>query len=267
MLKERILTAVALGAVLLAVLLWMPPWATLALLTLAILAGAWEWSGFLGSSSVAIRVAYVAFIGSSLPLVWTASAHPEIQTGILLAAIAFWVFAFVQILRAPARVPPLVVALAGLLVLAPLWLVIARLRVDVPHGALWVVFMIVMIGAADTGAYFAGRAFGKVRLAPRVSPGKTWEGAMGGLAAALLVAVVGAWGFDMPLAPFLALCAGVIAFSIVGDLTESLFKRSAGLKDSGSLLKGHGGVLDRIDSLTAGAPLLLLGLRALGVAP
>lgn len=267
MLRDRILTALALGAVLLAVLLWMPPWATLALLTLAVLAGAWEWSGFLGGASVVLRVAYVALIGASLPLVWIGSSHAEGQTVILLAGVVFWLFAFVQIVRAPPRVSTLVAALAGLLVLAPLWLVIARLRVDVPHGALWIVFMIVMVGAADTGAYFAGRAFGKVRLAPRVSPGKTWEGALGGLAAALVVALVGGLAFDAPLAPFVALCAGVIAFSIVGDLTESLFKRSAGLKDSGSLLKGHGGVLDRIDSLTAGAPVLLLGLRALGVAP
>jgi phosphatidate cytidylyltransferase len=112
----------------------------------------------------------------------------------------------------------------------------------------------------------AGRSFGRVRLAPRVSPGKTWEGALGGFALALLVGLWGAAWFGYPAGTFVGVCAAAAAFSVVGDLTESMLKRHAGIKDSGSLFPGHGGVLDRIDSVTAGAPVLLLGLGQFGVA-
>jgi phosphatidate cytidylyltransferase len=129
----------------------------------------------------------------------------------------------------------------------------------------YLVFVLVLVFAADIGAYFAGRNFGRLKLAPRVSPGKTWEGVLGGLVSAALVAVVGAYWFDLPLARFLPLCTAVAAVSIVGDLTESMFKRYVGLKDSSKLLPGHGGILDRIDSLTAATPVFALGLMWLGV--
>jgi phosphatidate cytidylyltransferase len=104
-----------------------------------------------------------------------------------------------------------------------------------------------------------------LKLAPRVSPGKTWEGVLGGLASAVLVALVGVHWFDLPLVSFLALCTAVAVVSIIGDLTESMFKRHVGLKDSSKLLPGHGGILDRIDSITAAAPIFALGLMWFGV--
>jgi phosphatidate cytidylyltransferase len=119
--------------------------------------------------------------------------------------------------------------------------------------------------AADIGAYFAGRQFGRSKLAPRVSPGKTWEGVIGGLAAAAAMAFIGVEWFEKNPVPFMSLCAIVVVASIIGDLTESLFKRHAGLKDSGSILPGHGGVLDRVDSVTAAAPVFLVGLERLGL--
>ena len=122
-------------------------------------------------------------------------------------------------------------------------------------------FLLLLVWAADIGAFFAGRSFGRLKLAPQVSPAKTWEGVLGGLGAAALVAAAGAWWFDLPRVAFLSLCLAVALISVVGDLTESMFKRYAGLKDSGSVFPGHGGVLDRIDSVTAAAPLFLLGLR------
>jgi phosphatidate cytidylyltransferase len=143
---------------------------------------------------------------------------------------------------------------------------LVRLRIDVPRGAQWLLFALCLVWAADIGAYFAGRSFGRVRLAPLVSPGKTWEGVLGGLLLAALVALWGSRWFAVPVLPFVALCLVVVAFSIVGDLTESLLKRFAGLKDSGTLFPGHGGVMDRIDSLTSALPVLLLGLVVLGVA-
>jgi phosphatidate cytidylyltransferase len=151
------------------------------------------------------------------------------------------------------------------LALVPSWVAMVRLRLSHPHGAEWVLFALLLVWVADIGAFFVGRRFGRIRLAPEVSPGKTWEGALGGLAVSALVAVAGAAWFRVALLPFLPLCLAAVGFSIVGDLTESLLKRFAGMKDSGSILPGHGGVMDRIDSLTGAAPVLLLGLTLLKV--
>jgi phosphatidate cytidylyltransferase len=152
--------------------------------------------------------------------------------------------------------------------LVPAFIALARLQFATrglargPQIVLWLVLLVI---AADVGAYFAGRSLGRRKLAPRVSPGKTLEGALGGLLLVALVAWGGAAHFDLqPLAGVIFGCA-VGIFSIVGDLTESMFKRAAGLKDSGVLLPGHGGLLDRIDSVTAAAPLYALGLFGAGV--
>jgi phosphatidate cytidylyltransferase len=127
-------------------------------------------------------------------------------------------------------------------------------------------FAFVLVWVADIGAFFVGRRYGRLRLAPNVSPGKTWEGVLGGVALGAIVALLGASWFRVPAEVFVPLCLAVVGFSVVGDLTESLLKRFAGVKDSGTLFPGHGGVMDRIDSVTGAAPVLLFGLIALGVA-
>ena len=174
--------------------------------------------------------------------------------------------ALLWVVFAPRRVAVWSAALAGLLALVPAWVAQVRLRIDVPRGAQWLLFALCLVWAADIGAYAAGRSFGRTKLAPQVSPGKTWEGVLGGLVFAALVALWGSRWFAVPVLQFMPLCLGVVAFSIVGDLTESLLKRFSGMKDSGTLFPGHGGVMDRIDSLTSAMPVLLLGLTALGVA-
>jgi len=156
---------------------------------------------------------------------------------------------------------------AGPFVLLPAWLALVRLHAQGPtlDGPQLLTFLLLLVVAADVGAYFAGRAFGKHKLAPRVSPGKTWEGVAGGLAGASLLALAGALWFELPLPRFVLLCVLVVMISVVGDLAESLFKRHAGVKDSGSILPGHGGILDRIDSLTAAGPCFVLGMDYLGL--
>jgi len=119
--------------------------------------------------------------------------------------------------------------------------------------------VLLLVWSADTGAYFAGKAFGRRRLAPQISPGKTWEGVAGGLVLSAAAAAASAQWLDQPVGPLVVVSLVVAVFSIVGDLTESLFKRFAGVKDSGQLIPGHGGLMDRLDSITAAAPLLLLG--------
>jgi phosphatidate cytidylyltransferase len=264
-LRTRVLTAIVLGALLLAVILWLPPPATVAALTVLVVAGAWEWSAFMRLRSVAGRFTYVALLVVLLALAWRVSAAPAARNLILAVAVVWWLMALLWIAFAPQRVSAWSAGVAGVLALVPAWLALVHLRVSLPHGAQWVLFALLLVWVADIGAFFVGRRFGRVRLAPEVSPGKTWEGALGGLAASALVALGGAAWFRLALVPFLPLCLAAAGFSIVGDLTESLLKRFAGLKDSGSMLPGHGGVMDRIDSLTGAAPVLLLGLTLLKV--
>ena len=264
-LRKRIGTAVVLGGGFLAVVLLLPAIATYIVLTLLILAGAWEWSGFLRLRTVGLRAAYVALVAGLLPAVWVLAESPEGREIILAIAVVWWVIALVWIAFAPQRVTPLLAGLAGLLALVPAWLALMRLRLDL--GAQWMLFAFLVVIAADIGAFFAGRRFGKLRLAPTVSPGKTWEGVLGGIAGGAILAIFGSFWFGVPAIVFVPLCLAVVAFSIIGDLTESLLKRFAGLKDSGTLFPGHGGVMDRIDSVTGAAPVLLFGLTVMGVAP
>jgi phosphatidate cytidylyltransferase len=264
-LRTRIVTAVVLVVVLLAVVLGLPPVATVAVITAVVVAGAWEWSAFLRLKSVSRRVAYVAFVVLLLALAWQASAAPDTRDLILAGAVVWWLAAFLWVAFVPRWVSPWSAGVAGVLALVPSWVAMVRLRLSHPHGAEWVLFALLLVWVADIGAFFVGRRFGRIRLAPEVSPGKTWEGALGGLAVSALVAVAGAAWFRVALLPFLPLCLAAVGFSIVGDLTESLLKRFAGMKDSGSILPGHGGVMDRIDSLTGAAPVLLLGLTLLKV--
>jgi phosphatidate cytidylyltransferase len=265
-LRKRISTALVLGAGFLAIVLLLPPMATLVVLTVLVLAGAWEWSAFLRAPGYALRALYVVFIAAMMPLIWHVTETAEGREIVLAAAVVWWVIALVWIAFAPHRVTRLSAALAGLLALAPAWMSLVRLRFDLPRGAEWMIFTLLLVFAADIGAFFAGRRFGRMRLAPAVSPGKTWEGVFGGIFGGGLLAVAGSAWFGVPLYTFVPLCLAAVAFSIIGDLTESLLKRFAGVKDSGTLFPGHGGVMDRIDSVTGAAPVLLFGLTVLGVA-
>lgn len=265
-LRKRVATAAVLIALLLVVLFWLPALATVAVLTIVVLMGAWEWSAFLKWTDPWARGAYVALVAVLLAIAWRVTrTSAELQT-LLEVAVLWWLVALLWIMLAPRRVQPWSAGLAGLLSLVPAWLAL-RCMLEARNGAQWVLFALVLVWMADIGAYFCGRRFGRLRLAPVVSPGKTWEGALGGLAASGIVAVIGGAWFRLPLEQFLVLCLAAVAFSIVGDLTESLLKRFAGMKDSGTLFPGHGGVMDRIDSVTGAAPVLLLGLTFLGVLP
>ena len=264
-LRTRVLTAIILAAALLAVLFWLPPVATVVVLTVLVLAGAWEWSAFLRLPAPSFRAVYVVLVALLLPLVWYVTSTPQGRNIVLGSAVLWWLGALAWIVFAPRCVTAWSAALAGLLALVPAWLALVRLRLDPPQGAEWVLFALLLVWVADIGAFFFGRRYGRIRLAPDVSPGKTWEGVFGGAAVSAIVAIAGGIWFHVPLYAFLPLCLAVVGFSIVGDLTESLLKRFAGVKDSGTLFPGHGGVMDRIDSVTGAAPVLFLGLTMLGV--
>ena len=266
-LKARIATALLLAGVVIVVLLYLPPAVATVLITVAIFGAAWEWAGFARLTSVPARLAYAASISIVLVTVETLALDPRWLELVLRAAAIWWLIAFAWLaLRAQAG-GPVAAGVVGFFVLVPAGVGLDRLVLLEPNGRMLLLYLIVLIAAADVGAYFGGRTFGRRKLAPHVSPGKTWEGFAAGMLAAAMVAVAGAFMFDMPLWPWLLLCELVALVSVVGDLTESMFKRQVGLKDSGKLLPGHGGILDRIDSLTAAAPTFLLGLLALGLVP
>jgi len=260
MLKQRIITALLLAPLALLVILWVPHPVTMAVLALLVLAGAWEWAAFVGWAAWPRRLLYVAAMAAGMGALWWIG--PAADSLVLGVALLWWVLALAWVIVRPDWQHRGVAAVAGFLVLIPAWLALVRLHADAPR---WLLLLLLMVAAADVGAYFAGRRFGRRKLAPQVSPGKTWEGVYGGLAAALALAALGVFWFGLAPLPLLAACTAAALASVVGDLTESLFKRHVGLKDSGSLLPGHGGVLDRVDSVTAAAPVFLLSLQRLGL--
>ncbi|NLG77844.1 MAG: phosphatidate cytidylyltransferase [Xanthomonadaceae bacterium] len=262
MLRQRIITALALAAAALLVVFLLPHSAMMAVLGLLVVAAAWEWSAFPGFTSRSARVVYVVCVILGVAVVWFLGRRGVVLDGVLYAAGVWWLIALVWVVAIPENVNRVSAGIAGLFVLVPAWLALVKLH---EHSPNLMFFVIVLVVAADVGAYFSGRRFGRHKLAPRVSPGKTWEGVYGGVIAAALVSLVGVYVFAVPAAPFILLSLLTVVASIVGDLTESLFKRHAGLKDSGNLLPGHGGVLDRVDSVTAAAPVFLVGLERLGL--
>lgn len=264
-LQTRIITAALLASVLLGVVLLLPAIASVAVLAALVVMGAWEWSAFLRTSNVAVRAAYVALIAILLYTAWHYTGSLERLRAALTVTVVWWILAFIWVVLAPRRVAPWSAALAGIFALVPAWLALAHLRLDWSRGAEWLLFVFLLVWTADIGGYVFGRRYGRLRLAPSVSPGKTWEGAVGGIVLSALVALGGSAWFGVSPGRFVLLCLAVVVFSIVGDLTESLLKRFTGVKDSGTLFPGHGGVMDRIDSVTAAAPVMLLGLLMLGV--
>ncbi len=255
MLKLRVITTVIALAAIAAVLWFVPPAYTEMIVALLLLAGAWEWAGFLGAEGPAIRIAYVLLTGTVMAIAYL--QLPGQTEFVLLVACAWWLGALFWTFWFPTPIPAPVRWVCGLLVIVPLFVAIVTL---LRLGVEYLLFVLLIVWLADGGAYFAGKWLGRVKLAPAISPGKTWEGVVGGLLLVSILAVgVAAWQ-DTRIAVLWPFCLAVAAISVVGDLTVSMFKRTAGLKDSGALFPGHGGVLDRTDSIAAAAPLFALGL-------
>ncbi|MCY1286589.1 Phosphatidate cytidylyltransferase [compost metagenome] len=267
MLKQRVITALVLLPIALAGFFWLDGGAFALFIGAVVSLGGWEWARLAGFSAQPLRIAYGLLVAA---LLYGLYLVPALAPLVLVLGVLWWGAATVLVLGYPetsrywgGTLGKLVI---GLLILLPAWQGLVLFK-QWPLANWLILAVMVLVWAADIGAYFSGKAFGKRKLAPQVSPGKSWEGLVGGLLASLLItAGVGLYrgwiGSELVLA--LAGAALVVLVSVVGDLTESMFKRQSGIKDSSNLLPGHGGVLDRIDSLTAAIPLFAALLWAAG---
>ncbi len=263
MLRQRILTALVLIPLVVGAVLYLSSEALLILLAAVVALGGWEWARLAGLRGGGAW-AYGLLLGGAAFFL-----EPWLRpvSAVFLALVClWWAYALHLVWRYERGAPPH--SNAAKRVMGPWVLIPAALALDWLHRAdpRLVLYLMILIWIADSAAYFVGRALGRHKLAPRTSPGKSWEGAAGGLAGATLWAWGGALVF-LPGAdpwPFVAVSLVVVLVSILGDLLESLMKREAGVKDSSQLLPGHGGILDRIDSLTAAAPWFALGWLMVG---
>lgn len=271
-LKTRIITALILAPIAIGGIFFLPPLG-FALFTGAIITiGAWEWANMAGIEQPLGRVGFALAVAAILYGLLEVPANP-----VLWAALLWWIVGFLLVRSYPdgsgrwgsatAR------AVMGLFVLVPAWVGLNYLRTgdfqfgDSANNLLLILYVFCIVWVADIGAYFAGRALGKAKLAPRVSPGKSWAGVWGGLlAVGVFALIVGSLAQastgDIALLVLASLITGGI--SVVGDLMESMLKRFRGIKDSSQLLPGHGGIMDRVDSLTAAIPVFALIITQLG---
>jgi len=276
MLKQRLITAIILIVLFLGAIFNVDTQGLGVLLAVLVAAGAWEWAGLMRLSSALLKSLYLLATVFLLYFSFELLANPSLLENLLIVSALFWLCALLFLCYANAtqmnikawHISPVISGFIGVLLLLPTWLALLYIHGSLQQGEWFLLFLMVLIWGADSGAYFAGRAWGKNKLAVVVSPGKTWEGFAGAMLIAVVLAIAAAayWYSDLkPQVMFVLLCLFTVIFSVVGDLFESLFKRQAGVKDSSKLLPGHGGVLDRIDSLTAAAPIFTLGMILLGI--
>ncbi|MFO7704917.1 MAG: phosphatidate cytidylyltransferase [Halopseudomonas sp.] len=270
MLKQRIITAVILAPLAIAGFVMLEGlWFALFIGAVVVVA-AWEWARLAGQTGQKGRIVYALVVALLLAGLYLQSwpAHY-----LLIAAVVWWLVATLMVIRYPRGrglwAGSMLAQVFGLLILLPAWYGLVWLR-ETPNGLWLIMALMVLVWAADIGAYFAGKTWGRRKLMPNVSPGKTIEGFLGGLALTQLLSLAAllylGWSLSAVLLGLIG-AALVVIFSVVGDLTESLFKRDQGLKDSSNLLPGHGGVLDRIDSLTAAIPVFTLYWLLVGGPP
>lgn len=277
MLKERILSAIVLIGIVFAALFLFSPFYFALALGVVVTLGVWEWVQFAKIKVGFWRILIAGLCGAFLFL-WIFGEGDYLNAGrvfegyaqpLLLLSVIWWFVALGFVVRYPNSANfwgksafwQLIFAFCTLI---PFLVGVLKLRLDgyganPYHGLMLLLYVFILVWSADSGAYFAGRKFGKHKLAPSVSPGKTWQGGLGGLVTAGVLATIFIQVapdnlFTVAIVPFVALSVATVAISVLGDLTESMFKRESGIKDSSQLIPGHGGILDRIDSLTAAVP-------------
>lgn len=271
MLIQRLLAALVLIPIVIAGLFFLSI-SNFAIVMLVIFAlSSWEWAQFLHFTTKRSKSIFTILLTTLAAIIYYLPSYVYLPINIfeiiLLSSIAWWSVALVLVLSYPKSVKLWGTSFFNKLLFAfftlmPFFIAMIQLRqinygLNSYEGAYWLLYILVLVWATDSGAYFAGRLWGKHKLAPSVSPGKTIEGFMGGVASSIIIGLLVYYShfFNAPFYPFMISSVVAIFASVLGDLTESMFKREANIKDSGHLIPGHGGILDRIDSLTAAMPI------------
>ncbi len=275
--RTRLLTAAVMTPLAIAAILLLPtPW-MVALTALLLLAALWEWFRLAGIEDTVQRLLLLLVnLGLMVALAWASHTRHGgsaalFQTTVLIGLLwwglaTLWLRAYDFGLRAD-TFSRMIKLLAATVAVIPAWAALALLHAETPHGPRWLLTALAIVWAADSGAYFAGSRWGRRKLSPRISPNKTLEGLIGGTIAGVLVGLGFALFAGAPFAalPAVALAALLtVAAAVIGDLFESLLKRHAGAKDSGDLLPGHGGMLDRLDSVLAALPVFVIAKAVFG---
>ena len=268
-LKLRLISSLIMAPVAIWLIVALPTPYFAIVLGVFFVAGAWEWAALVSTPWPFIKQTYTVCIALLMVAAWfSLKASPHFIEIVEMIAAVWWVLVLLFVLTYPGSATlwnrAIVKALAGFMILIPAWLAMVSLHGSSADGPYFALYLFMMIWLADIAAYFSGRVFGKHKLAPKVSPGKSWEGVIGALVAVLIYATIACYfmgilimGIKIALF-YIAISLFAVLVSVLGDLAESMFKRQAHLKDSGTLFPGHGGVLDRFDSLTAAAPCFLL---------
>ncbi len=273
MTKTRVIAALIMAPAAICAILLLPTQWLAAAAALVFLIGLWEWLRLTGVDGLPRTVLLVLNLLLMVLMVWADAGSWVLFQLAVLVGVGFWLLALLWLrffnfgAREEDNAARMLKLAAGTLAIIPAWAALVLIHASEPNGHLWLLTALAVVWAADSGAYFAGRAFGKRKLAPRVSPNKTIEGVLGGLVAGLAVAVGFGWlaGVQPAAIGGLLLVAAVaVLASVLGDLFESLLKRHAGAKDSGNVIPGHGGVLDRIDGVLAALPVFALGKEIFG---
>jgi len=271
-LKQRLITAAILIPLIVLCVLKASTEVVAIVFAVIIMAGAWEWGALLKLETGA-RILFVSVLVSIMLLGFVWVLGQQKMTWVVLASASLlWIILTIVVMSIQHRgelgsgLSRLQYVPLGFLLFIFAWLAALSLHSIEKLGPTLLLYVFGLVWLADAGAYFFGRQWGKHKLANNISPGKTWQGLYGAMAVGLIYAVVAAWYFDFVTTDyfiFVGLSIVVIVFSVFGDLFESLLKRRAGVKDSGHLLPGHGGVLDRIDSLLAALPIMAFGLLSI----
>ena len=270
--KQRVVTALLLAPLAIAVILLLPTPAFAVVIAGLCLLALWEWTRLSGLRDRRVRGILLALAAMAFFALWT-KRDAQATVIVVAAGCAWWVLALAWLKRisfaaAPTRENALLKLAVGALAVFPAWIALMRIHAAPAHGHWWALYALVLGWSADTFAYLAGNRWGRRKLAPAISPGKTWAGVYGALAATAVVAAAGGWLLNvrnLELFALVVLALLCVCFSVVGDLFESLIKRHAGVKDSGALFPGHGGVFDRLDGLFALLPVFALGKLLLGL--
>ena len=267
MLKYRLLTAFLMGPIILWGIFSLPEfWFSFAAVILVTI-GAWEWSAFVGLTKSLERTLFVLF-NVALYLSVLYLQNSSINYAVIYSSAAWWLISIPLLLTFPFKDNHFLhlnfaKGLVGVVLLLATLISMVLIRSNPNYGPEFVLYIILIIWFADSGAYFAGRTFGKNKLIPKVSPGKTWEGVIGALVVTVASSIIAIDILNIPSPDsvfFVLVTFVTVVYSIVGDLSESMFKRMSDIKDSGHILPGHGGILDRIDSLMSALPIFFIGL-------